>query len=223
MGNFANAVFQTMLGWFSRMAQGLWNLINGENDDIAQWLADNWLKMAMIVCVAGLLIDFVIYLLRWQPHKVWASFLRRLFGRKGDDVENSGRVRRQWIYADGSMGFDEISAEEMEEEASVATVAPAVMETDLHAAYRRPVPREEIFPEEQAETIQQPEPIRVPAQPVVRRRRYVPEGNEEMPLRYSAPPVAQEEPDYHQPYVPRHWKNPEHQRRTTTQEGESGL
>jgi len=107
MGNFANAVFQTMLGWFSRMAQGLWNLINGENDDIAQWLADNWLKLLVLLLIIGVAVDLLVWLIRWRPYWIWFRKKRVLindadfFAHEAELDEGAGRrkaaSKRNWV------------------------------------------------------------------------------------------------------------------------------
>ena len=56
-------------------------------------------------------MDFLVYLLRWQPYRVWRSFLQRLKGKAEEAPEATPdqpvSVRR-WVYADGSTQVEEI-------------------------------------------------------------------------------------------------------------------
>lgn len=110
MGSFANSVFSILLGWVRGAVSWLWNTATSqESGTLMQWIVENWLTLTVILCAAGIVIDFVVHMLRWQPYKVWASFFRRMFGRKErvEDRPRPGggrnrRVRREWVYADGT-------------------------------------------------------------------------------------------------------------------------
>ena len=122
MGSFANSVFSILLGWVRGAVSWLWNAATSqESSTFMQWIANNWLTLAVILCAAGVVIDFVVHMFRWQPYKVWASFFRRMFGKKErvEETPRSGsglkrRVRREWVYADGTARADETSAAEEE-------------------------------------------------------------------------------------------------------------
>lgn len=112
MGQFAGTLFRLLLGWVQTAVSWLWNLVT--NADVSawlQWFLDNWLALLALLCIGGLLVDFLVYLFRWQPYRVWRSFLQRF---KGEDnapdapVERPVPVRR-WVYADGSTQVEEIT------------------------------------------------------------------------------------------------------------------
>jgi hypothetical protein len=65
---------------------------------------DNWLLLVILLCLGGVLVDLVVYLLRWQPYRVWRSFLRRIRGLDRDDwTDEEEGPRRRLIYADGTV------------------------------------------------------------------------------------------------------------------------
>ena len=79
MGSFANTLFTIMLGWIQTAASAIWSAFTTENGgSFFQWIGKNWIILAAVLCVSGMLVDFGIYLLRWRPMRVWKSFFRHL-------------------------------------------------------------------------------------------------------------------------------------------------
>lgn len=99
MGNFANSVFSVLLGWIRTAVNWLWGWSGGTGEGgLIAWIGQNWLTLTIILCVVCMLVDGLVHLIRWKPHKVWASFFRRLSGRR----EEEPQVQRAWLYADGT-------------------------------------------------------------------------------------------------------------------------
>lgn len=212
MGNFANTLFSTLLGWLRGAAAWLWDLINNpDGGGLIIWIADNWLVLIVLLCAVCMLVDFVIYLIRWQPYKVWASFFRRVFGR-GQDEEDSGRIRRRWIHADGTTSVEVVDAAEVTEEEVMVDPQPFALQPEAEA----PTAPYNRFARSEAATAapmnvekeEPPELLERPARPGERRRRFT-DAAEELPLRYAPPPAPKEDaPAYHEPYYPPQWKQP---------------
>ena len=223
MGNFANTLFSSLLGWLRGAALWLWNyLSNPESGGFIVWVADNWLVLIILLCAACMLVDFIVYMIRWQPYKVWGSFFRRLTGRK-EAAEDTGRIRRRWIHADGTTSIEEIPVDEIPPEPEQPLVfIPEPTPEDISARFARPV-------EEPVPPMTQPEPLpETPAEtaerPVRARRRRFTGSDEELPLRYAPPPAAAEEsPAYREPYVPPQWKRPSDTGSSGVDLGGSGL
>lgn len=78
MGSFANILFRLMLGWIQRVVADIRSLFVDRNGtSLIRWTGEHWLAIALILCVTGLIIDLIVYMFRWRPYKVWASFFRR--------------------------------------------------------------------------------------------------------------------------------------------------
>lgn len=111
MGNFANTMFSVLLGWVQRTAAWLWELIGSDGaDGLLGWVLDNWLGLAIVLCLAGVAIDLVVYIVRWQPYRVWRSFLQRLSAKgeaAAEEVPEAPIPVRRWVYADGSTQVEE--------------------------------------------------------------------------------------------------------------------
>lgn len=78
MGSFANSLFKIMLGWLQGVVATVWSAFTSENGSaLFNWIGRNWILIAAVLCVAGLVADLCVYILRWKPFRVWKSFLSR--------------------------------------------------------------------------------------------------------------------------------------------------
>lgn len=149
MGQFADTLFSLLLGWVQTAVSWLWRLAT--NADVSawmHWLLENWLTLVVLLCIGGLVVDFLVYLIRWQPYRVWRSFLHKL--TKGQ--EDAGQedvlppMQRKWLFADGTTEIEEIlqpGAFEQEQEdrlnAPIRPVRRAVRREPQGQAYHQPV------------------------------------------------------------------------------------
>ncbi len=135
MGLFANTLFSLLLGWVQTAASWLWSLVT--NTDVSAWLRwvmDNWLVLVVLLCLAGAAVDFIVYLFRWQPYRVWQSFLQRKQERQmaAPAEEHPPVLQRKWVYADGSTEVEDVP---------VPQPAPVQQPSERLAAPIRPVRR----------------------------------------------------------------------------------
>ena len=69
---YANAIVNAMLGWLKGLASWvlrLFNLSGGFSP--LKFLADNWLKLLIVLLAVGVALDLLVWLIRWRPHWVW--------------------------------------------------------------------------------------------------------------------------------------------------------
>ena len=91
MGSFANTVFSLLLGWLQTVASMIWNsLTEKDNESIFQFIGRNWILITLILCLAGLVIDFAVYLFRWEPYKVWMSFWKKISSKEHNEETVTG-------------------------------------------------------------------------------------------------------------------------------------
>lgn len=87
MGSFANSVFSVLLGWIRTAVNEFWNILSsGEGGGMLAWIGENWKALTLILCLIGIVVDAIIYVIRWRPFQVWASFFRRIRG-KGQEAD----------------------------------------------------------------------------------------------------------------------------------------
>ena len=149
MGAFANTLFRGLLGWVQTAAAGLWGLVTDTDMGAwMRWLLDNWLPLIILLCAGGIVVDFIVYLIRWQPYRVWGSFLRRLTEKDTpSDAEAKPRpaLQRRWIYADGSTSVEDVFQPLQEPipserlEAPIRPVRRVIRRSASEKAYIQPV------------------------------------------------------------------------------------
>ena len=131
---YTNAIVNAMLGWlkgFAGWVLKLFNLNTGFSP--LKFLADNWLKLLVILLIAGVVVDLLVWLIRWRPHWVWFHKKRVIINDKNFfaqekyiddsddwDVEssrktNSRKPRRNWEDSEYVVpGADRLRREEQE-------------------------------------------------------------------------------------------------------------
>lgn len=93
MGSFANALFLGLLGWTRTVVFAVWSVFSGNpGTSLLSWIGENWIFLVAVLCIAGWLSDLTIYLIRWRPYRVWASFFRRLRRGSGNGADEAGNL-----------------------------------------------------------------------------------------------------------------------------------
>ena len=83
MNGFANSILSILLSWIRALIANIWVVINSEDGgSVYRFFAQNWLKMLIVLLIGGLIVDRIIYLIRWRPHYVWLSRLDRMRRRR---------------------------------------------------------------------------------------------------------------------------------------------
>ena len=97
MNAFARYLFQAMFGWVREAVRRMTDpgVVDG-------WLAVNWAGIVIMLLLAGTLIDFAVWFIRWRPDWVW----RGHFGRAGMRLRAEERQMRRF-----RKGFDQDNEE----------------------------------------------------------------------------------------------------------------
>ena len=78
MNTFANSLFSLLFGWARGLIQQLWTSAStGSFSAFFIWLGDHWVWIALVLCAAGTVMDFLIWLIRWRPYLAWRSAINR--------------------------------------------------------------------------------------------------------------------------------------------------
>lgn len=225
MGAFANTMFSGMLSWFRTAVSWLWGALSSQGEGgLLAWIGENWLGAIVALSVVCVAVDALVHLLRWRPDKVWGSFFRRIFARKPtQDTASSGRMRREWHYADGTARTEEV--EVPQEEWQQDELAPTPVD-QLPPQYVQAFARPENLKYQEEMKKEQPEGLEDYPQPMQARHRRTESRTERLQkrmarlqphddaedaleLRYRpAPPAVDKREAYHEPYIPPQWKRP---------------
>ena len=105
---YANAIVDAMLGWLKGLAGWvlqLFNLSGGASP--LKFLADNWLKLLVLLLIIGVAVDLLVWLIRWRPYWIWFRKKRVLindadfFAHEAELDEGAGRrkaaSKRNWV------------------------------------------------------------------------------------------------------------------------------
>ena len=74
ISGYSNAFVDVMLGWLKGLANWvlrLFNLAGSVGGSPLLWLSQNWLKLLIFFLVLGVVVDRLVWLIRWRPYWVW--------------------------------------------------------------------------------------------------------------------------------------------------------
>ena len=75
----ANSILTVVFGWVPSFVSSVWDWFSGKgNSGIFAWFAEHWKAFVLGIAILALVVDLVIYLIRWRPYRVWISFFRRI-------------------------------------------------------------------------------------------------------------------------------------------------
>ena len=150
MGTLADSLFNLLMGWVRALVNAIWALFTTDHTTLLEFLGKNWVLIVVVILAAGLAIDWLVWLIRWQPYHLWARRARR-FLRMPEPEQDERRKKR----------------------------APGGEETQkMPAAYTQAdsdVPEEEEEEEERWLPLQQPQMDERQAQEVMQRAQSVPD------------------------------------------------
>ena len=95
MGAWADSLFTVLMSWVRALVNGIWALFSSDHTTILEFLGKNWLAIAVVLIAAGLVIDWLVWLVRWQPYHLWARRIRRLLRIPEPEDEEDERPRRK--------------------------------------------------------------------------------------------------------------------------------
>lgn len=89
MGSFAKSLFKLLFGWFEGLASNVWKTVSAPvNNGNVSIFGSYWLPLLILLCLVGITIDLLVYMIRWKPHWVWKSSLGRLLGKERMPLDN---------------------------------------------------------------------------------------------------------------------------------------
>lgn len=70
---YTNAIVNVMLGWLKGLANWVLKLFNlaGSGGSPLLWLSNNWLKLLILLLIIGVVVDWLVWMIRWRPYWVW--------------------------------------------------------------------------------------------------------------------------------------------------------
>lgn len=76
MGTLADSLFNLLMGWVRALVNAIWALFTTDHTTLLEFLGKNWVLIVVVILAAGLAIDWLVWLIRWQPYHLWARRAR---------------------------------------------------------------------------------------------------------------------------------------------------
>ena len=93
MGTLADSLFNLLMGWVRALVNAIWALFTTDHTTLLEFLGKNWVLIVVVILAAGLAIDWLVWLIRWQPYHLWARRARR-FLRLPEPEQDERRKKR---------------------------------------------------------------------------------------------------------------------------------
>lgn len=72
MSDIVELAYTLLLGWMSALTDWLWALLSGGGGGrFLAWFLERWKVWLVILIAGGLIVDWLMHIIRWQPYKVW--------------------------------------------------------------------------------------------------------------------------------------------------------
>ena len=152
MGTLADSLFNLLMGWVRALVNAIWALFTTDHTTLLEFLGKNWVLIVVVILAAGLAIDWLVWLIRWQPYHLWARRARRFLRMPEPEQEEKRKKRAPSggetqkmpaAYAQADSGAPE---EEEEEERWLPLQQPQMDERQAQEVMQRAqsVPDEEL-------------------------------------------------------------------------------
>ena len=93
MGTLADSLFNLLMGWVRALVNAIWALFTTDHTTLLEFLGKNWVLIVVVILAAWLAIDWLVWLIRWQPYHLWARRARR-FLRMPEPEQEEKRKKR---------------------------------------------------------------------------------------------------------------------------------
>ena len=83
---FIDWLVKTMLGWARWLTDMMWNSINSTSarGGAVGWFGRNWPKIAIVMIVVGIVLDWLIWMIRWRPYWLWFRKRQIIYADEGE-------------------------------------------------------------------------------------------------------------------------------------------
>lgn len=93
MGTLADSLFNLLMGWVRALVNAIWALFTTDHTTLLEFLGKNWVLIVVVILAAGLAIDWLVWLIRWQPYHLWARRARRFLRMPEPEREEKHKKR----------------------------------------------------------------------------------------------------------------------------------
>ncbi len=78
MSGIGELAYTLLLGWMRALSDWIWSLSSGGGGSGAwQWFLSNWKVWLVILVIGGLVVDWLMWVVRWRPYRLLSGRFRR--------------------------------------------------------------------------------------------------------------------------------------------------
>ena len=78
MGTIADSLFTVLMSWVRALVNAIWALFSSDGTTLLGFLGKHWIAIALVIIAVGLVVDRLVWLIRWRPYHLLAMRVRRL-------------------------------------------------------------------------------------------------------------------------------------------------
>ena len=78
MGTIADSLFTVLMSWVCALVNAIWALFSSDGTTLLGFLGKHWIAIALVIIAVGLVVDRLVWLIRWRPYHLLAMRVRRL-------------------------------------------------------------------------------------------------------------------------------------------------
>ena len=117
MGTLADSLFNVLMSWVRALVNSIWALFTTDHMTLLEFLGKNWVMLVVIMLAAGLVMDWLVWLVRWKPYHLWARRVRRFQHLPSpEEEEEEERKQRKKAKRQPSAPVEEEQWDESDEE-----------------------------------------------------------------------------------------------------------
>ena len=117
MGTLADSLFNVLMSWVRALVNSIWALFTTDHMTLLEFLGKNWVMLVVIMLAAGLVMDWLVWLVRWKPYHLWARRVRRFLHLPSPEKEEEEeRKQRKKAKRQPSAPVEEEQWDESDEE-----------------------------------------------------------------------------------------------------------
>ena len=65
-------LIEVLLSWIRLVTGWVWNFFQADTaGGFLVWFADNWAGIALTLIIVGVVVDWIIWMIRWRPYWLW--------------------------------------------------------------------------------------------------------------------------------------------------------
>ena len=87
---FVQSLIEILLSWVRVVTSWVWSFFQADmGSGFISWFGRHWMGLSVTLIVIGMIIDWIIWMIRWRPYWLWLRKRQIIY----EDVEDNGKTR----------------------------------------------------------------------------------------------------------------------------------